>query len=338
MKKFKFLVAALLFIGISFTSCEYDDSEIWSQMEELMVRVQKLETVCEQHNSNIVALQTLLNGIKDNVYVTSVTEIGDAKGYYLEFSNAEKVAIYHGENGRDGEIPSLNIVKVGDAYCWSVNGEVLKDEAGNAIVAGGSEGASPILKTGSQLDLEGIDGTWDKDAIYVSSDKTTWIKVVTGGTTQIFTSVEVSENNQMVNITLSDGSVISIPKTDKILAMLYGKWERNLKWDDQNVIVTFNEDNSFVFNADKNDYSGTFRFIPDRYIECVGRDHYDGEDYNSVFTIIEIKENTLTLDGDSFTKGSFTRISDSQNSNNNNNSSNNHGNGGNAGGGIVVVE
>ena len=309
-----------LVLCASFSSCKYDDSEIWEQVENLLVRVQKLETACEQQNSNIAALQTLLNGIKDNVYITSVSEMDDQKGYFLEFSNGKKVAIYHGEDGLDGETPSLTIIKEGDNYYWSVNGETLKDEEGNGINAG-SDDSAPVLKTGLQLEEEGVAGTWEKDAVYVSIDKISWIKVVTGEATQIFTSVEVSEENQTVIITLADGSVISMPKTDKILTLLYGSWKRDTTFDDSVAVVTFKKDNTFEVvyydgYMDNYLYSGNFRFIPDRYVECVGFEYqkgYEGGDYEKnieIFGILEITEDKMTLLGGDVFNASFTRVTE----------------------------
>lgn len=323
MKMFKFLVAIILLaLCAPFTSCEYDDSEIWSQVEDLLARVQKLETSCEQQNSNIAALQSLLNGIKDNVYVTSVSEMDDKKGYFLEFSNGEKVAIYHGENGLNGETTSLTIVKEGDNYYWSVNGEILKDEDGNQISANGSGDLSPVLKTGSQLEIEGVVGTWEKDAVYVSVDRTSWIKVVTSDTTQIFTSVEVSEDNLSVIITLADGSVISMAKTEKMLELLYGKWESTVNigtW-------TFSRDMTFTFSNKYQNDEGTFEFIPERYIH-IHSDYssiLNGE-LNKVLTIASISDSTLYIASNfgSGSDGKFKRVSQ-------NNS--------NAGGGIVWAE
>ena len=136
MKTFKFYLAALaIALSAGFTSCsnEYDDSEIWDKVNDLLNRVQKLEASVQQQNANITALQTMLDAIKDNVYVTSVEELADGKGYALKFSNGKEVEIYHGEKGEPGESPSITIINEGDNYYWSVNGEVLKDNDGNKL-------------------------------------------------------------------------------------------------------------------------------------------------------------------------------------------------------------
>ena len=299
----------LIFAG--FSSCDkYDDSEIWEKVNDLLGRVQKLEAACEQQNSNIAALQTMLNGLKDNMYVTSVEEMEDGKGYVMTFSNDESINIYHGKdglNGEDGETPTISVVKEGDNYYWTVNGEILKDGDGNNISADGS-GVTPLLKTGSQLESEGVEGSWDKEAVYVSVDNVTWKTIVTGESTQIFTSVEISENKQNVIITLSDGSTIALPKMEKVLAMLYGTWSMNIIYDEEIVVFTFNEDNTCYFEiGDNEQYQGTFRFIPDRYIECIVTSN-EGEICEFVFSIVEITDKSLILNGSDLCEGAYTRV------------------------------
>lgn len=312
MSKFRSLVAAFsVTLCVPFSSCEYDDSEIWERVDDLLVRVQKLETSCEQQNSNITALQTMMNGIKDNVYVTSVVELENKSGYSLEFSTGEKVEIFHGKNGENGSTPSINIIKENGNYYWSVNGVILKDETGNNIPVGGSN-ESPSLKTGYQLESDNVEGTWNKESIYVSVDNTTWTEITTGASNQIFTSVETSENNQTVNITLSDGSIISLPMTNKILNLLYGEWKKFDFSDgyDYGDYIVFEEDGTAKMSSgdyDEDWMVGKFRFIPDKYITCIFE--YDESQYDIVWDIVEITETSLVLLGnDDDSCGTYTRV------------------------------
>lgn len=317
MKNFKLLIASFVIaICTGFSSCtdEYDDSEIWKKVNELLGRVQKLEAVCEQQNSNIVALQTMLNTLKDNVYVTSVEELSEGKGYMMKFSNGESVNIYH---GKQGDSPQITIVKEGDSYYWAVNGEILKDEEGNNVSAdGGSSETLPKLKTGSQLVADGVVGSWENDAVYVTTDNVSWIKLnINSGSDNesIFTSVETSEDSLNVIITLNDGSTIVLPKSNKMLQMLYGTWKYI---HDARIIITFNENNtySYIFyenTIDEEIAEGSFRYIPDRYIECIGSYTIDGsyqEEQNFILTILEVTETSMTIASDYFFEGSFTRV------------------------------
>ena len=304
MKKFKFLVAIFaVALSATFSSCEYDDAEIWERLDDLLVRVRKLEASCEQLNSNITALQTIINGIKDNVYVTSVVELENKSGYSLEFSNGEKVEIFHGRDGENATPPSINLIKEGNNYYWSVNGEILKDESGNNISIGNNNESSPSLKTGSQLEADNVEGKWNKESIYVSVDNISWTEITTGSSNQIFTSVEVSEDNMTVNVTLSDGSIIMMPKTEKILEMLYGTW----KSETNNGTWTFSRDMTYRFDYGDGVDKGTFKFLPDRYI-AIYNNEIVGEEFDMVMTIASISETTLYLVGEE--TGTFKRVSE----------------------------
>ena len=316
MKTFKYYLAAFaIALCAGFTSCsdEYDDSEIWDKVNELLSRVQKLEASIEKQNANISAFQTMLDAIKDNVYVTSVEELADGKGYSLKFSNGKEVSIYHGENGKS---PKITIIKEGDNYYWSVDNEVLKDNEGNNIPAdGGAADVLPLLKTGSQLEADGVAGTWEKDAVYLSTDKVTWKKLNLGSgnaDSSIFTSVETSEDGLTVIITLSDGSTITMPKYNKMQEMLYGIWTKEEHWDlDGKITITFGSNNSFTYNYSSSidgdeTWTGIYRFIPERYIHCTGEtDH--GEGFDFVFTVVEVTENKLIINGSDICEGAFTR-------------------------------
>ena len=323
MKTFKFYLAALaIALSAGFTSCsnEYDDSEIWDKVNDLLNRVQKLEASVQQQNANITALQTMLDAIKDNVYVTSVEELADGKGYALKFSNGKEVEIYHGEKGEPGESPSITIINEGDNYYWSVNGEVLKDNDGNKIPAdGGAADVLPLLKTGSQLEADGVAGNWEKDAVYVTTDNVIWKKVNLGDSTgtSIFTSVEISEDGTTIIITLSDGSTITMPKYSKIQEMLYGGWITGTEINTERQILVFNENGSYndigTYTYDGKMRSsidcGVLKFMPDNYILTSTLDY--NNEYSSVSKIVEISDKHLVFSGD-FAEGKYTRLTASE--------------------------
>ena len=57
-------------------------------------------------NSNITALQTIVEALQNNDYITSVNDIyenGKVIGYTINFSKSGKVTIYHGQDGKDGQ-------------------------------------------------------------------------------------------------------------------------------------------------------------------------------------------------------------------------------------------
>ena len=67
---------------------------------------ERLENFCNEMNTNIASLQTIVDALLENDYVTSVTPIlganGQSIGYLIDFHKSGSVTIYHGRNGKDG--------------------------------------------------------------------------------------------------------------------------------------------------------------------------------------------------------------------------------------------
>ena len=84
-----FLMATLLIVaGCS----KYDDSELTGRVDKLENRVTVLEELCKQMNTNITSLQTIVNALQNNDYVTSVTPImqdGVEIGYTITFAKSD---------------------------------------------------------------------------------------------------------------------------------------------------------------------------------------------------------------------------------------------------------
>ena len=204
----------------------YDDSDIRNELRDHEERLAKLETLCKQMNTNISALQTIVSTLQKNVFVTAVTPIkegSDIVGYTISFSNSESVTIYHGRDGVDGEdgtdgadgvngtTPSIGVCQDTDGiYYWTLDGEWLLDATGKKVQAigrDGSDGAAgengTIGKT-PQLKIE--NGYW-----YVSYDGEKWTQLgkATGESANL---IGITQDEKNVYFTLTDGTVISIPK------------------------------------------------------------------------------------------------------------------------------
>ena len=54
---------ALLFV-FALVSCEYDDSSIWENYNSLEERVSSLEDLCNQMNTNINSIQTIVSALE----------------------------------------------------------------------------------------------------------------------------------------------------------------------------------------------------------------------------------------------------------------------------------
>ncbi|MBO5972329.1 MAG: hypothetical protein J6Q07_04910, partial [Alistipes sp.] len=143
---------------------------------------EQLQALCNQMNTNISSLQTIVEALQNNDYVTSVTPVldgGKTVGYTINFSKSGAVTIYHGENGKDGadgldgHSPQIGVKQHTDGiYYWTLDGEWLKDANGNKIKAVGIDGANGSNGT------NGVDGITpqiniENDYWYISYDNGT---------------------------------------------------------------------------------------------------------------------------------------------------------------------
>ena len=244
----RFLLSVVLATSLAFTSCQFDDSDIWDkfgEMEESIrdheQRISALEELCKQMNTNIEALQTLVSALEKRDYITNISPIredGKIVGYTISFAYSDTITIYHGQdgkdgaNGKDGYTPQIGVMKDTDGiYYWTIDGEWLLDGKGNKIQANGVNGTNG---TNGSNGIDGVDGITprlkiENDYWYVSYDNgATWEKLgkATGedGTDgndgidgedgdSIFKSV--TQDDEYVYFNLSDGTMITLPKHDK---------------------------------------------------------------------------------------------------------------------------
>lgn len=146
MKKFKHFALLLLAAVVVFGCSKYDDTELRNDVSDLQSRVAKLEEWCKTTNSQISALQGLVEALQANDYVTGVTPIMEGSkevGYTITFTKSKPITILHGKDGANG-----------------TNGEDGKD---------GQNGITPII--GAQKDVDGI-YYW---TIKLGDAETTWL-------------------------------------------------------------------------------------------------------------------------------------------------------------------
>ena len=153
MKKI-FMLLAVAIVGISMTGC-YNDNELWNEMEQIKDRVTTLEEAVIKTNEDIVALQTIINALQKNIYVTSVTPT--ANGYTIQFSDGTTAEIKNGKDGENGangtNAPIISVKQDADGnYYWTMDGEWLMVD-GERVRANGIDGAN------------GEDGSDGEDAI-----------------------------------------------------------------------------------------------------------------------------------------------------------------------------
>ena len=101
MKKTKWFSLVFLLVAL-FTACgdDYDDSGLRGDLAALEQRVAKLEELCQQMNTNISALQTVVDALEKNDYVTNVAPVTRGEeviGYTVTFQKAGTITIFNGE-------------------------------------------------------------------------------------------------------------------------------------------------------------------------------------------------------------------------------------------------
>lgn len=228
------LLSVVLATTLALTSCQFDYSDIWDKLDEYgqaikdhEQRISALEELCKQMNTNIEALQTLVDALEKRDYVTNVSEVrsnGEVIGYTISFAYSDTITIYHGEdgkdgaNGKDGYTPQIGVMKDTDGiYYWTLDGEWLLDGKGNKIQANDVNGTDGTNGT------DGKDGVTpqlkiENDYWYVSYDNgATWTELgrATGeNCNSIFDSVfiDITQDADYVYFYLADGSVLMLPK------------------------------------------------------------------------------------------------------------------------------
>ena len=247
MKRLFTLCAIVIAVAVSSCS-KFDDTEIWDKLNDHESRITALEELCKQMNTNINALQTLVEALEKRDYITNVSPVrkdGEVIGYTISFAESDTITIYHGENGQDGAdgyTPQIGVMKDTDGiYYWVIDGEWLLDSKGDKIKAVGVDGVDGSNGSNGIDGTNGVDGITprlkiENDYWYVSYDEgATWIELgkATGedGSNgidgvdgdSIFSSV--TQDDEYVYFNLADGTMITLPKHDK----------ENIQFEDLNV-------------------------------------------------------------------------------------------------------
>lgn len=183
--------------------------------EDLDRRLSSLESRFEQLNNDLAALQQLVFALQNNISVISVTDTSD--GYDVALSNGTTIRIKHGKDGINGTSPQIGVKQADDGlYYWIIRTDHtatwLTDENGNKIAVTGKDGQhgiTPLL----QIDA---DGYWmvsyDNGASYNYLLDSEQNRIPAKGDPGDPFFQAVTEDPHFVYFTLSDGTVIKIPK------------------------------------------------------------------------------------------------------------------------------
>ncbi len=195
MRKFLCLACGVVATLAAMVGCSYNDDAIWNEVNQIKDRVATLEETVIKTNEDIVALQTIVNALQNNVYVVAVTTT--TNGYVIEFSDGTTATIANGKDGANGtngvNAPIISIEQDEDGdYYWTIDGEWLLID-GERVRANGKDGAN-----GEQ----GEPGTPGNDAIApqvrINDSTKMWEISTDGGQTWVSTGV-VAEGKDGAN-------------------------------------------------------------------------------------------------------------------------------------------
>lgn len=219
MRKLVIIVTAFL----SLISCA-DLSQVWEELREHEERIERLETECQRLNSNIEALQTVLEAMRSNDYVTDITKITEAGieiGYSITFAKAGTVNVYHGTDGSDGTSPKIGIRKASDGeYYWTSDDEWLTDEQGEMIPAVAQGGHDEGYITPQFRVAEGI---W-----YISYDNGNTWRVYNEAAEDDALFWEVAYDERFAYLTLQDGTVLTVPRSSRMVDLVMFMGQSNM--------------------------------------------------------------------------------------------------------------
>lgn len=214
MKKTIWVV--LLSMAFALVGCKYDDSELQDKVKGIDERVTALEQRVQDLNTTATGIQTALNAVQNQLYVSKVVVNRDADGnpvtYDITFSDGTSITLVkglkgdqgdqgpqgdQGETGPVGPAPQLGVQEIDGLYYWTVEGELLTDAEGNPIPIVGPQGVTPKFK------IE--EGSW-----WVSYDnEATWERV--GLVSDSETSVIVTQFDDYIELDIN-GVKVNIPK------------------------------------------------------------------------------------------------------------------------------
>lgn len=135
-------------IALCITACEYDDSELKADVNDLKDRITALEEQVNRMNEDIVSLQDIIRSLDQQIGIANVEE--NADGYILHFTDGTSVSLRNGKDGADGtDAPVIGTAEENGILYWTLTADGktdwLTDNAGNKLPATGTSGITPLL-------------------------------------------------------------------------------------------------------------------------------------------------------------------------------------------------
>ena len=92
---------------MAFTGCDdFVRDEIAELHSEIDVLKRRLDVLCNEINTNIASLQTMVDALRIADYIESIVPVVENDkeiGYVLTFTKSGSITIYYGKDGADGK-------------------------------------------------------------------------------------------------------------------------------------------------------------------------------------------------------------------------------------------
>jgi hypothetical protein len=203
MKKFLVTICVALFFA-GMTGCSYDDSDLRNDVDTLKVKVEALKDSVNRINTEIDAIQGLVDALSDNGVITRVDSI--STGFKFTLSNGRVIEIKHGATGANA--PVIGVREDGGVYYWTstVDNETtwLLDDQNNKLPV---SGVTPVVGIDA-------DGYWTVNGSQITDANGQPVKAKGEGGDSFFRSVTNDETE--VTFILADGTEIVIPKAENL--------------------------------------------------------------------------------------------------------------------------
>lgn len=188
------------------TGCSYDDDDLWSAVNDIDQRVEKLELASKQLSTDLGALQSIVNAMQNNITITEIAPTEN--GYTIKFSDGTTATI---TNGTDGvSAPEISVRKADDGfYYWTIGGEwlIVDGERVRATALDGNDAVAPQVRINPDTKIWEI--STDGGQVWTS----TGISAQGTAGESLFSAVDTS-NPDYVKFTLADGSEFTVARYD----------------------------------------------------------------------------------------------------------------------------
>ena len=271
----------------------------WSAFEAL-------QRLCNETNTNLSSLQTIVTALQNNDYITSVdplTENGKVVGYTIKFAKSNPIVIYNGKDGADGNTPVIGIKKDTDGiYYWTLDGEFILVDGHKIQAQGDGNGTTPKLEIRN--------GYW-----WVSyDDGQNWEQLgkATGEDGKDGESIKITQDENNVYFELEDGTVITISKSSsnihfddsRVKSICVENWDTNkdgeLSFEEAAAVISIQRifsNNKYIESFDELKY----------FTQITTIDHYAFANCENLWQIT-LPANITSIETGAFYKTALTAI------------------------------